>query len=299
MDPHRFDRFTRALGSDHSRRHMLKSLAGGAVGAALAAVGIGEAAAAGRKRSVGNSCNYNSDCASGLCAQESRTRKICHCISAGDCPAATDVCRSAACLPTGYCGTTVNVGASCNDGLACTTDDACQADGSCTGTPVVCTAPNECYTAGACSESTAGCAAATYNGDGAICSTGVCYNEACCTPDTVAATCEGKEPGSQTNNCGQTVYCGTITLSFSPTGNSAYCNVAVSLASFAPTTQYNMICTTYKYGPEDYGPYSYTTDASGASGPNGLFSYSNQGVSIECKTGGLTSGVVPITCPAG
>lgn len=298
MDSDRFDQIARFAASSRSRRGMLKSLAGGTLGAVAAAAGLSRAAAAGRKRSVGNSCRVNSDCASILCVQESRTRKICHCRSFEDCPA-NPPCSSAICGDNGHCATQVNVGAQCDDGDICTTDDVCQENGACAGTAVVCTAPNECYTAGACSATTAGCPAATYNGDGATCSTGVCYNEACCTPDTVAATCQGKVPGSQTNNCGQTVYCGTITMSFSPTGDSAYCNVAVSLASFAPSTQYNVICTTYKYGPEDYGPYSYTTDASGASGPNGLFSYSNQGVSIECKTGGLTSGVVPITCPAG
>jgi hypothetical protein len=194
MDPHRFDRFTRALGSGQSRRGMLKSLAGGAVGAALAVVGIGEAAASGRKRSVGNSCNYNSDCASGLCVQESRTRKICHCAGAGDCPAATDACHSAACLPTGYCGFTVNVGAPCNDGLACTTGDVCQADGSCAGAPVVCTALDECHDVGTC-DPISGVCSNPLKIDGSACTGGICCGGTC-TDDTTTSNC-----GSCGNSC--------------------------------------------------------------------------------------------------
>ena len=204
MDPHRFDRLTRALGSGQSRRGMLKSLAGGAVGAALAVVGIGDAAAAIRKRSVGNSCNYNSDCASGLCVAESRTRKICHCVSAGDCPAAKDVCHSAACLPTGYCGFTVNVGAPCDDGNLCTTGDVCQADGSCAGTAVVCTALDECHDAGTCDLASGTCSNPA-KANGSACTGGICCNGTC-TDDTTTSNC-----GSCGNVCpaGDTCTSGT------------------------------------------------------------------------------------------
>ena len=170
MDPIRFDRFTRALGTGQSRRSILKSLTGGAVGAALAVVGIGDAAAAIRKRSVGNSCNFNSDCASNLCVQESRTRKICHCASASDCPAVTTQCHTAACLPTGYCGAAITPGAACDDGNACTQTDVCQPDGSCLGSPVTCPAPGVCQVAGVCDPSTGLCAlSSTAAANGSVC----------------------------------------------------------------------------------------------------------------------------------
>jgi len=156
MDGNRFDALTRALGSGRSRRSVVKALGA----AALGAVGLsrlGDAAAATRLRSVGNSCRVNGDCASGRCVQEARTRFICHCQSVADCPAATHQCHAAACLPNGYCGIGVTTGAPCTDGNLCTTGDACQADGSCQGAPVVCTASDQCHVAGTCDPATGRC----------------------------------------------------------------------------------------------------------------------------------------------
>jgi hypothetical protein len=163
MDPARFDSVARLVGSGQSRRRVLKALAGGALSAMASAAGLGEAGAA-AKRTVGNSCKSNGDCASNLCVQESRTRKICHCRNVGDCPA-PDQCRTAACLPSGYCGTSITV---------------------------VCTAPNECYAPGTCQPATGLCSAATYRGDGASCSGGVCVNQVCCAPLLNACASDGE-----------------------------------------------------------------------------------------------------------
>lgn len=135
MDDLHFDRLARLIGASPSRRGLLKTIGGGVLAAIAGAVGRGDASAA-AKRSAGNSCRYNSDCASGLCVQESRTRKICHCQSAADCPAVTAQCQTAACLANGYCGSSVTASAACDDGNDCTSGDVCQADGSCVGTAV-------------------------------------------------------------------------------------------------------------------------------------------------------------------
>lgn len=160
MDSDRFDDLVKRIGANSSRRRVLASL----LGAAGASFGLGRASAATRKRSVGNSCNVNSDCITNLCVQESRTRKICHCVSAADCPAATDPCHTGACLPNGYCGMTVNFNAPCDDADACTTNDVCQADGSCAGAAIECGANASC-TGGVCS---------CDGGAAATCTTGSC-----------------------------------------------------------------------------------------------------------------------------
>jgi hypothetical protein len=140
MDGSRFDDLVKSFGRARSRRSMLGALAG----AALAAAGLGQAEATGRKRSVGNACATNSDCASNLCVQETRTRKICHCRSAGDCPAVSGQCQTGACLPSGYCGASVNAGADCDDPNPCHENGVCQADGSCLGAPIDCDDNNAC-----------------------------------------------------------------------------------------------------------------------------------------------------------
>ena len=131
MDSSRFDALAKAFAAP-SRRSILKIGAGallGLIGFGGAGSGPGSAppeaeAASSRQRSVGNSCTANADCASGRCVAESRTRKICHCAAAADCPAASGQCRQAVCLPTGLCGIGVTAGAPCDDGDPCTTGDA-------------------------------------------------------------------------------------------------------------------------------------------------------------------------------
>jgi hypothetical protein len=228
MDPNRFDGFTRAFGSGRSRRAVLKSLAGAAVGSALAAAGLGNAAAATRKRSIGNSCNVNSDCVTNLCVQEARTRKICHCASAADCPAATDVCHSAACLPSGYCGFSVNVSASCDDGLNCTTGDVCQADGSCAGAPVVCQPLDECHVAGTCDPSTGACSNPAAP-DSTACSGGVCCGGTC-VPGNCCPICSSPTPVCNVDTC---VQCSIPSDCPAP---SDPCTVATCTANVCGTT---------------------------------------------------------------
>jgi hypothetical protein len=64
MDPQRFDRLARAIGSRTDRRHAFKSVAGGA----LATMGVGLAARQTRAASGkdGDPCETSSDCETGL-----------------------------------------------------------------------------------------------------------------------------------------------------------------------------------------------------------------------------------------
>jgi hypothetical protein len=148
VDSHRFDELARAFGAGASRRALLKAALG-----AVGGLGFASRADARGCRSAGNSCLANQDCCTGLCVAESRTRKVCHCLSDGDCPPP----------------------------------------------------PNECFDHPACDEGH--CAAALPRGDGAVCSAGVCFHDACCAPEPAETTCAGGVCGVLTNNCGQAVQC--------------------------------------------------------------------------------------------
>jgi hypothetical protein len=168
MDGNRFDELTRALGSGRSRRGILKGLGA----SALAAAGVGRLAApaaARRKRSVGNSCASNNDCASGLCVQESRTRKICRCQSGTDCCVSDaecddgNDCTADACV-NNQCAHTPLTGTPCDDGNLCTAEDACQA-GQCVGVAVECPPVDDCHDEGYCDVTTGQCVAGGPNTD--------------------------------------------------------------------------------------------------------------------------------------
>ena len=91
-------------------------------------------------------------------------------------------------------------------GVTCPVCQACNpATGTCAA--VVCPpAANECFVAGTCAPLTGLCSPPVYRGEGATCSAGVCFNQACCTPRPDADFCTGMG-GTATNNCGQTVVC--------------------------------------------------------------------------------------------
>jgi hypothetical protein len=163
MDPNTIDRLARLVGSGQSRRRVLKTVAGGA----LAALGLDTAASARGLRSAGNSCTASSDCASGLCVQESRTRKVCHCGSASDCPN-SDLCHPLTC----------SVG-------ACVP-----------AAPVVCLPSDQCHTSGICNPATGACSnpiktngTVCDDGDASICNN-VCV-EGTCSGEPCTVTCDG------------------------------------------------------------------------------------------------------------
>jgi hypothetical protein len=220
MDPKQFDRLARIVGSGSSRRTVLKTLAGGTFALATA-VGLNNADAA-APRSAGNSCTSNADCASHLCVQESRTRKICHCASANDCPASNGLCQASACLPNGSCSSTsvvcqpldqchvagtcnpatgicsnpvAPIGIGCDDGNPCTISDSCQANGTCVGVPKNCADGNACTT-DTCDGASGNCVHAPISCPSGLCDSGAgcveCLFDSDCPPtgnECVAPTC--------------------------------------------------------------------------------------------------------------
>jgi hypothetical protein len=157
VDETRFDDLARQFASSTSRRRILRSV----VAMAGAAIGLsysGEADAAIR-RSIGEICRKNGDCASSNCGPKDATgRRRCICSTALDCPpiANGNQCLAATCSPAGVCGTETTVGAPCDDGNLCTVDDVCQANGSCKGTHKACDDNNAC-TKDSCDLNTGNC----------------------------------------------------------------------------------------------------------------------------------------------
>jgi hypothetical protein len=193
MDPRSFDHLARLIGSGRSRRQLLKTLSGGALGAAMAGMGL-RASAAASKRSVGNACRVNADCASDLCVSESRTRKICRCAAASDCPLSGDPCATAVCNPDGTCGVERIA-----DGIACGVS-CCAADQFCAGD--VCVAGQGTCPAGAnaCQGNFTNCNA-----------NGQCY---CRTSSEGDTRCGGAAPGGGSlptcGECGSSAECATL-----------------------------------------------------------------------------------------
>ncbi|MCX6746553.1 MAG: hypothetical protein NTU63_00260 [Candidatus Pacearchaeota archaeon] len=81
-------------------------------------------------------------------------------------------------------------------------------------------------------------------------STSTCYNNACCTPESSSVTCAGGKTGTQTNNCGQSVNCGTgctPQASSNCVGNDIYwfdsCGVQGALKTDCPACSTGTGCT--------------------------------------------------------
>jgi hypothetical protein len=244
MDSRTLDSLARALGSGQSRRRLLKTLAGGALASTSAAIGMSRVDAA-RLRSVGNSCASNADCASGLCVQQSRTRKICHCASLADCPAG-DQCHAATCLANGSCGMTVTAGASCTDGVTGTCNDVCQTDGTCAGTAVdLQTDPGNC---GSC---------------GDVCTTSAANANAICAGGTCGFTCNA---GYQSDGAGGCKAITVVTCA-APSGVSTYggsCYGAAQTCT-AEGTMMSAYCQEANY-PWNYYPTSINVNTCQAQG---------------------------------
>jgi hypothetical protein len=180
MDHREFDRLARLIAVGQNRRRVFKTLAAVALAAVAGARGVD---AATRKRSVGNACATNADCASNLCVTEARTRKICACVSPADCPQATDQCHVAVCT-FGVCGNAIAVGQSCDDGNPCTTESTC--------------------------DDAAQCGKGTPTANGVTCAGGVCCDGACqvsCNPygdsacQTPTTTCDANIVTCSGNSC--------------------------------------------------------------------------------------------------
>ncbi len=99
MDGRGFDAFARRWGAGASRRGALRLLLGGALGAALAPLGLGpEGAAAGttRGRANGRGCQRDRQCVSDRCRNG-----VCRCLRPGADCVADNACCSGSCRPGG------------------------------------------------------------------------------------------------------------------------------------------------------------------------------------------------------
>lgn len=182
MDPTTLDRLARFVGSGQSRRGMLKSIAGGALAAAGAAIGVDRADAAARCRGQGVVCVKNADCCSSACGPKNRTgRRVCvECVTAADCPG--DACSTAVC-ENGACGTTA---VDCDDADACTID-TCDPILGCQHAPVV-GMGNETACALDCE-----------------CASGNCFNSVCA---NFVSSCAGNACDPPANGCAGGTCCG-------------------------------------------------------------------------------------------
>lgn len=97
MDDRNFDDLIRAAGSGAPRRTILKGIAAGVVGAAVAAAGLRETDAAARKREEGAVCAKNADCLNDVCGPKDQTgRRTCASVCSpplGSCVLNTDSCH--------------------------------------------------------------------------------------------------------------------------------------------------------------------------------------------------------------
>jgi hypothetical protein len=166
-------------------------------------------------------------------------------VNCGDCPAV--ICKTVQCsdhecaytnVPDGQTSTGCSTnGKKCCKGQCCTSGQICTGAGCCTPDSHVCdgkcgTVTNNCgqqINCGTCPAVTCKDAACEENickytnkADGSSCGSGkkccngtcctsssqVCYEHACCTPNSTSTTCNGK-CGTVVNNCGQSVDCGS------------------------------------------------------------------------------------------
>ncbi len=92
MDPTHFDELTRSLTDGSSRRRLLQGLAGGALAAVAAALGVADAAATHWGcLHVGKPCRRDRQCCSGRC-RGPKGNETCRAHHEGTCAAAKDTC---------------------------------------------------------------------------------------------------------------------------------------------------------------------------------------------------------------
>jgi hypothetical protein len=215
MDPNTVDQLARLVGSGQSRRRILKSLAGGTLGALAAAVGFDRAGAAARCRAQAVVCSTNADCCSANCLPKDRSgRRFC-----------------AECGSPAQCAAPVNASATCTGGTCGFTCDAgfTPCDGGCLDAS---SDPNNC---GACgnlcpqpANATATCAKGTC---GFTCNSGYEPDGAGGCQAVIPSVCSGLVSPSpcfpfDSSSCGVngTCHCGTDLAGNLTCYENAYCN---------------------------------------------------------------------------
>jgi hypothetical protein len=164
LDDRKFDELAKALAAAASRRSVIKSLTGGALGGVLALIGRDRVRADENNqfnsndqqgnnngdddddscRAVGKSCRNPRDCCTRQCSGN-----VCICTADDQCPKPKGrdrQCKAANCRTDGTCEIVVNVGTACDDGNRCTINDICDINGNCSGTPIpgCCRSNDEC-----------------------------------------------------------------------------------------------------------------------------------------------------------
>jgi len=217
MDDRRFDELTRRLASRSSRRQVLKTLGGGALGGLAGALRLGRAGAAG--------CNADAECARGATCDPATGR----CIRRGgngrpanqnqtqsqsvgiaaDCTSDPSLCAPNETCVDGVCRPR---GGPCTRGSACTTDATCcggeicdttagmciGAGGPCTNNTGVCFDSTDCCgnegcVGGLCQRTAGGCApGAVCAVDAECCGGQVCVNATCAQAARTAGCPEGQ-----------------------------------------------------------------------------------------------------------
>jgi hypothetical protein len=167
LDDRKFDELAKALAAAASRRSVIKSLTGGALGGVLALIGRDRVRADENNqfssndqqgnnngddddddddscRAVGKSCRNPRDCCTRQCSGN-----VCICTADDQCPKPKGrdrQCKAANCRTDGTCEIVVNVDTACDDGNRCTINDICDINGNCSGTPIpgCCRSNDEC-----------------------------------------------------------------------------------------------------------------------------------------------------------
>jgi hypothetical protein len=205
MDDRQFDQLVRALSEITGRRQALTSLAGGVV-SALAALGLLEAEAKQGKRRKRRDRSASQQDRLGQSASDGQ---ITPAAEPGECPA--KVCH----CPPGNIRNCQSTG----DGLGhrdhlldcCCGDLDCDcglADRCCKPETTTCANDRQCCEDLNCTGSNRQCGIVTGDVAGICCLSGqVCFQDACCTPTSREAACDGR-CGSVDDGCGGVIDCG-------------------------------------------------------------------------------------------
>jgi hypothetical protein len=242
MDDRRFDDLTRRLASGNSRRQVLKTMAGGALGGLAGALGLGRAGAAGCNTDAECARGETCDSATGRClrrgggngrpANQNQTQSqsvgiAAACTSDVEC-APNETCVDFVCIPRGGGGQCVR-GSTCTSDATCCGGEVCDtlnqvcvsAGGPCTNDTGTCfdsldCCGNEECVGGLCQQTAGGCApGAVCAVDAECCGGQVCVNSTCAQAARTAGCPEGQvrcngvcvDISSDPNNCGA---CGVV-----------------------------------------------------------------------------------------
>lgn len=300
MDQARFDHLARFLAAGDSRRGMVRTLGGTALGGLLAAVGVSEAGA--RKK------NKKRNKGKGKCPPPNRCGKG----KNTQCCTSSELCDNNACTPCGgRAGQPCCAGHSCAAPLVCNQQQRCEATTSPTPPAPTCGGSNQNC-----------CAGSTPCGPGLGCTRGTCTvcgdraGQPCCLKDACSAplvcnqqgTCEtppppcgelGQDCCVGSTPCGSGLVCAgdiceidtrTVSLSFESFDQyHTHCWITVQVTGFAEGSYDGIVSNQ---------PFTVTVDAAGVGSWTSRTINTIWGVggSIEATVAGISSGLTDLIC---